>query len=174
MLDHLNYNTIAIGLVSTVGSIFFSKLISLKGWKFTASLTPVAMGGLAVVFFSLLFREDKSSLILGYTPLALIVFTGSLQNCLSKAGKYSIFDATKEIAFLKESKQSRIKAKAAIDGIGSGLGKSGSSLVYQAFLFITGGIASATPYIALILMVIMLIWILALKVIGKRFKDELS
>ena len=70
---------------------------------------------------------------LGLSGLAAIVFTGGLQNCLSRASKYTVFDATKN-GFIPMDQDTRIKTKAAIDGVGSRLGKSGSSILYQAIL----------------------------------------
>jgi len=98
------------------------------------------------------------------------VYCGSIQNCLSKASKYSVFDATKELAFLPLDAESKLKGKAAIDGLGSGLGKSGSSLTYQGFIILLGSVALSTPYIAGILFAVLVAWILCVVSLGKQFK----
>jgi AAA family ATP:ADP antiporter len=94
-----------------------------------------------------------------------------MQNCLSKAGKYSLFDASKELAFLPLDAEARLKGKAAIDGLGSGIGKSGASISYQGFIILMGSVAMSTPYVAMILIVVLIAWICSVFFIGKRFKE---
>jgi AAA family ATP:ADP antiporter len=174
MLEHMNKLTMGIGILATCGGVFFSFLITRLGWTFTAVITPIVMTVLAVGFFSFLFCGDAlmalSSLFFGLTPFAMTVYCGSIQNCLSKASKYSVFDATKELAFLPLSADSKLKGKAAIDGLGSGLGKSGSSLTYQGFILMLGSVAQSTPYIAGLLFVVLLAWLFSVFSLGKQFK----
>ncbi len=108
--------------------------------------------------------------LFGLTPMAMTVYFGSIQNCLSKASKYSVFDASKEMSFLSLDQESRIKGKAAIDGLGSGIGKSGASLTYQGFIILLGSVASSTPYIAGLLIVVLALWMVAVVSVGKQFK----
>ncbi len=174
MLEHMNKITMGIGILATVGGVFFSFMVTRLGWTFTAVITPFVMTLLAIGFFSFLFCGDAlmavSSLFFGLTPFAMTVYCGSIQNCLSKASKYSVFDATKELAFLPLSAESKLKGKAAIDGLGSGIGKSGSSLTYQGFIILLGSVALSTPYIAGILFVVLLAWIFCVFSLGKQFK----
>lgn len=174
MLEHMSKITVGIGILATVGGVFFSIMVTRLGWTFTAILTPVIMTMMAIGFFTFMFCGDAlmavSSSLFGVTPFAMTVYCGSLQNCLSKAGKYSVFDATKELAFLPLSSESKLKGKAAIDGLGSGIGKSGSSLTYQGFIILLGSVALSTPYIAGILFVVLLAWIFCVVSLGKQFK----
>src|SRR5262249_29716117 len=98
-------------------------------------VTPVVMIVTCVGFFGILFFRDALApyffSLLGMDPLAVAVFFGSMQNCLSKACKYSVFDATKVMAYIPLSIVSMLKGKAAIDGVGSRLGKSGGSVIHQ-------------------------------------------
>lgn len=56
----------------------------------------------------------------GLTPLAIAVFSlEERKTVLSKAAKYSVFDATKEMAYIPLSHECKLKGKAAIDGVGS-------------------------------------------------------
>jgi AAA family ATP:ADP antiporter len=175
MLMHMNRITIGIGILATVGGILFSLMVTRLGWTFTAIITPVLMTTLGVGFFTFLFCPDAlmavSSALFGLTPLAMTVYCGSIQNCLSKASKYSVFDASKELAYLPLDADSRLKGKAAIDGLGSGIGKSGSSLTYQGFILLLGSVALSTPYIAGILFVILIAWIFCTISLGKQFKS---
>lgn len=174
MLVHMNMITVGIGVVATVGGLLFSLMVNKLGWTFTAILTPAIMTVMAIGFFTFLFCGDAlTSLALtffGATPFALTVYFGSLQNCLSKAGKYSCFDASKEMAFLPLDSDSKLKGKAAIDGLGSSLGKSGASITYQGLIILLGSVASSTPYIAVILFVVLIAWVASTLSLGGLFK----
>lgn len=174
MLAHMNQITMGIGIFATIGGMLFAYMVQRWGWTFPAILTPAIMLVLAIGFFSFLFFGDFLSSIsmalLGLSPLACTVYFGSMQNCLSKAGKYSLFDASKELAFLPLDAEARLKGKAAIDGLGSGIGKSGASLTYQAFIISLGSVALSTPYIAIILFIVLSAWIYSVVFIGKQFK----
>ena len=103
----------------------------------------------------------------------LCVTLGAAQNCLSRASKYTFFDATKEIAFIPLSSESKLKGKAAIDGVGSRIGKSAGSAIHQGLIIIFSSVASSIPYVAAIFLVIILIWTLSAISLGKQF-DELA
>ncbi|MEK7339258.1 MAG: Npt1/Npt2 family nucleotide transporter, partial [Verrucomicrobiota bacterium] len=175
MLEHMNKITMGIGVLATFGALFFSVLITRLGWTFTAVITPVIMTFVAVGFFTFMFCADSlaafSATVFGLAPFTMVAYCGSLQNCLSKACKYSVFDASKEIAFLPLNSESKIKGKAAIDGLGSSLGKSGSSLVYQVFIILMGSISLSAPFVAVILFVILIAWVISTFYLGKQFKE---
>ncbi len=178
MLSHMNAITIGIGVIGTLGGALFSIMINRLGWTFTALLTPAVMTVMAIGFFVFLFSGDAltpiSLALLGATPLALTVYFGSLQYCLSKACKYSVFDASKELAFLPLPPMSKTKGKAAIDGLGSALGKSGASITYQGLIISLGSVAASTPYIAVILFVVLFAWFFSVFSLGALFKKESS
>jgi AAA family ATP:ADP antiporter len=103
------------------------------------------------------------------SPLFLCVTLGSIQNCFSRASKYTFFDATKEIAFIPLDKESKLKGKAAIDGVGSRIGKSAGSAIHQGLILLFSSVAASVPYVAAILAIILLIWALATITLGKQF-----
>lgn len=163
-----------IGILATITSIFVSgNLIRKFNWTVGAMISPMILLTTGIGFFSfILFKDAGLSVVaalLGSTPLAISVLFGSLQNCLARASKYTLFDATKELAFVPLSKESKLKGKAAIDGIGSRLGKSGGSVIHQGLLMVFGTISLSTPYVALILMGAIGAWILAVRALGKQF-----
>ena len=118
----------------------------------------------------------KESLIqicgaIGTSPILLAVSLGSLQNCLLRGTKYSLVDQTKELAFIPLNQESKLKGKAAIDGLGSRLGKSGGSLMYQFLLIIFGSIVGSIHVVAFLLLFAVIGWIFAVKVLGKEFNQ---
>lgn len=166
----------AMGVVSTgIALVISGNMIRRLSWTFSALIPPVMLAVTGIGFFSFLFFQNSQiamdiTTIFHSTPLALCVFFGSLQNCLSRASKYTFFDATKEMAFVPLSKESKLKGKAAIDGIGSRLGKSGGALAHQTLLMITGSVALSTPYVAAILLAVVAAWILAARSLGTQFQ----
>ncbi|MBI3212059.1 MAG: NTP/NDP exchange transporter [Simkania negevensis] len=165
----------SIGIVSTfVGLFITGSVIRKLGWTFSALVTPIALLATGVIFFIFLLFQNHPLVVgwtswMGLTPLMIIVFLGSMQNVFSRASKYTLFDATKEIAFIPLDTESKLKGKAAIDGVGSRLGKSGGSLIYQVLLMTFGSLTFSAPYVGVFLLVMVGGWIVAAKALGKRF-----
>lgn len=175
-MDYNNYinNLTAIqGIVSTLMSLILAQMISRMGWTWTALITPVVMMITCLGFFGFLFFQDHlQDLFLTFfsmSPLAVAVFFGSAQNCLSKACKYSVFDATKEMTYIPLDHESKLKGKAAIDGVGSRLGKSGGSVIHQGLLMVFATVTASSIYVAAILMIVIVFWVIAIKSLGTQF-----
>lgn len=169
---YVNNLTSIQGVVSTISALFMAKFISRFGWTRTALVTPLTMMITSAGFFGFLLFQDNAIIALtGVTPLAIAVFFGSAQNCLSKAAKYSFFDTTKEMAFIPLSHECKLKGKAAIDGVGSRLGKSGGSLIHQGLLMFLGGLAVSAPYVAAILLGVIVFWFTACRSLGRQFNE---
>ncbi len=174
--NYMSNLTSCVGIFAALTALFMAKLLGKFGWTKIALITPVTMLITCVGFFAFyFFREsDFAGIIMaltGTTPLVIAVFFGGAQNCLSKAAKYSVFDATKEIAYIPLSHESKLKGKAAIDGVGSRLGKSGGSLVHQGLLMIFATLSASAPYVAGILLAVIAFWILAARSLGLQFRD---
>ena len=166
------------GFLATITALFISgNSIRKCGWTFTALLTPAILFVTSIGFFGFFFAKGQMAdviiQLLGASPLAIVVFFGSAQNILSRAAKYSVFDATKEMAFVPLSPEEQLKGKPTIDGICSRLGKSGGSIIHQALLMIFVTFTASAPYVAGVLLLIISLWILATRLLGKQF-NELS
>ncbi|MCK5640991.1 MAG: NTP/NDP exchange transporter [Gammaproteobacteria bacterium] len=142
------------------------------GWGKGALTTPVILLVTGVAFFAfVIFKGQLGGLItaLGSTPLMLAVIFGTAQNIASKATKYSLFDPTKEMAYIPLDQESKVKGKAAIDVVGARFGKAGGALINQGLIIATGGIAFIAPYVAVIMLFILGGWIVAPRSLGKQF-----
>lgn len=142
------------------------------GWGTGALFTPVVLLITGAGFFScVIFKDSLSGIIamLGTNPLMLAVVFGTVQNFVSKSAKYSLFDPTKEMAYIPLDQESKVKGKAAIDVVGARFGKAGGSLMQQGLLVTFGSLAAITPYIAVILFGIIAAWIIAARSLSKRF-----
>lgn len=164
------------GVLATATALFISgNSIRKCGWTFTAMLTPAILLITSIGFFTFFFMKDAPSdmamALLGLTPLTMVVFFGTAQNVLCRAAKYSVFDATKEMAFVPLSSESKIKGKAAIDGVCSRLGKSGGSVIHQGLLMKFSTFAASAPYVVGFLLVIITLWMVAVRFLGRRFNE---
>lgn len=173
---YMNHIVSIIGLVATITSLFIAgNAIRKCGWTFTALITPAILLLTSAGFFAFFFVQKASPYMifsaLGLTPLAIVVFFGSAQNILSRGAKYSVFDATKEMAFVPLNPESKLVGKAAIDGICSRLGKSGGSVVHQGFLILFSSISASAPYVAAVLFGVIIIWVIAVRLLGKQFNE---
>jgi AAA family ATP:ADP antiporter len=154
-----------------------SNVIRRFGWTTAALFTPVVLLVTGIGFFSfIIFKDSLAGLValLGTTPLMIGVWIGLIQNVMSKSTKYSLFDPTKEMAYLPLDSESKVKGKAAIDVVGSRLGKSGGALINQGLIVIFSSLSAITPYVAVILFVIIASWIWAAKKLGKLYTEALQ
>ncbi|HKY69761.1 MAG TPA: Npt1/Npt2 family nucleotide transporter [Gammaproteobacteria bacterium] len=171
---YMNEVSMLIGMFAAVAAIFIaSNSLRKYGWKFTAMITPLILLITSVGFFALLFSsnhiEGMAMSLLGMSPLVLIVTMGTLQNVLSRSAKFTVFDATKEMAFIPLCTETKVKGKAAIDGVFNRLGKSGGSLIHQGLLIMFSTFSAASPYVAVILLLIIAGWIIAVNVLSGEY-----
>lgn len=171
---YMSHVTTIIGVIATLTALFISGNSMRKcGWTFTAMLTPVILFITSIGFFGFFFAKGEMADVVvqlfGATPLAMVVFFGSAQNVLSRAAKYTVFDATKEMAFVPLSPQDQLKGKPVVDGIASRLGKSGGSIIHATLLVSFGSLAASAPYVAVILLSVIGLWIAATRLLGKQF-----
>ncbi len=173
--SYVNNLLVIQGIASTFLALSMAKLIKRFGWSATAMITPVVMMITCLGFFGFIFFKehigDYATALLGMSPLAIAVCFGSAQNVLSKATKYSIFDATKEMTYIPLDHESKLKGKAAIDGVGSRFGKSGGSLIHQGLLMIFSTVTVSAPYVAAILVCAIVVWMVAVRSLGNQFNS---
>lgn len=159
------------GLITVFMMLFVAGNVLRRGWGFAAMITPVVLLLTGVAFFAfIIFRDSLAGYVSAIgTPLMMAVLFGAAQNIMSKSCKYSLFDPTKEMSYIPLDQESKVKGKAAIDVLAARLGKSGGSMVQQILLVLCGTIGAITPYIAIILFVIIGIWMVAVRSLSRQF-----
>jgi len=166
----------SVGIVATFIAVFISgNALRKLGWTASAMVPTLIMFLTGAGFFLLLLIKNSYLLplatFLHSNPLNMCVFFGSLHNCLCRATKYTFFDATKELAFVPLSEESKMKGKAAIDGVGSRIGKSGGAFIFQVMLLLFGSLTASIAYIAVVFFIITLIWASSVFSLGKQFQS---
>ncbi|MBS0622436.1 MAG: NTP/NDP exchange transporter [Verrucomicrobia bacterium] len=173
---YMGHVTWVTGVVATLMSFFLTgNVIRRFGWTTSALITPMILLVTSIGFFTFyFFPKDHLALLtqlVGISPLALLAFLGSAQNTLSRGAKYAVFDETKEICFIPLTRESKVKGKAAIDGVSSRFGKSGGALIYQGLLLAANNsLMLCAPYVAAILSVVLVGWMVAVKSLGRQLK----
>ena len=179
--DFLSYMGTFYGWLgaATIILLFTTKgLVRRFGWRMGAIATPTMVLVTGALFFCFVIFSDFLEgwvAFLGTTPVLPAVFFGSCQNILGKGTKYSLFDFTKEMAYIPLDQELKVKGKAAVDVVGGRLGKSGGSGVQQVLLIVTAGTQlTIAPYLAVSIILICLIWIWAVNGLSKEYGALLS
>lgn len=159
----------SVGITSFIITLFFSGILIRKlGWHFSAQLPPIVIGTTSLAFLFLFMNQG----LLGTSSLFPIVAFGAFQNVSTKVMKYAFFDATKEMSYIPLDPELKVKGKAAIDVIGSRLGKSGAAWIQIALIQIagTGSILSITHFLVPLIACTVLFWIFSVRSLNKQLK----
>lgn len=151
-----------------------SNIVRFLGWYAAAVITPIMVFITGMGFF-LCSNFDIIGIlgIVGTDPMTLAVIIGAVQNVLSKSSKYTVFDSTKEMSYVPLNEELKTKGKAAVDVMGSKIGKSFSAFL-QSFIFIimpTATYHSISIYLMVVFSVICIIWIWAVRELSKEYKN---
>jgi AAA family ATP:ADP antiporter len=147
-----------------------SNVLRRFGWGIAAYITPITLLATGIGFFVfIIFKEHLTPSLItwGLSPLFIAVVFGTIQNIMSKAAKYSLFDPTKEMAYIPLDQESKVKGKAAIDTVGARLGKAGGSGIQIGLITIFGSLGAVTPYIGVIMLFIIGAWLWAVAQLDK-------
>jgi len=186
----VEYNRVMGGLSTVTGGIAVilmlvgSNLLRTFSWRTCALITPVVLLTGILIFFGVIYYNNTllpdglkivDAISQGVINRELIVFAvilGLFVNAFGKAVKYSLFDPTKEMAYIPLDPELKVKGKAAVDVIGGRGGKSAGSYIQMGLLTVFSGSAlyQLVPIIAPIAVGIVFLWILSVFGLSKRFK----
>lgn len=169
----MGYFSMSTGIATLFLVTIGSNIIRRLGWLVAALSAPVMILVTGGLFFGFVMYKNELDGILPYTPLWLAVIIGAMQNILSKATKYSLFDPTKEMAYIPLDQESKVKGKAAIDVVGGRLGKSGGGIILQIVLMF-GPIADNLPVLLFFVGIIIAAWMTSVFSLNKLYQDKLQ
>ena len=165
-------------------AIFFmligSNILRRVSWLAAATFTPAMILCTGLAFFSFIIFDNSMGLqvaaFLGTGPLAMVVVIGMVQNVLSKATKYSLFDSTKEMSYIPLDDEMKTKGKAAVDVIGGRFGKSGGGIIQSTFFIVMPAytFSEATPFFSAIFFVVVILWIFAVRGLSREYNAKLA
>jgi len=142
---YVNQLTSIIGILAVCFALLSRWIFKAFSWSTIALITPVSLFITSFAFFfSMQLTEDflaPFASVLNMEAFYFVMTLGSVYYVLALTAKYTIFDMCKEMAFLSIDENERMRAKSVIDSVGSRLGKSGSSCMYQVLLVAFGSTA---------------------------------
>jgi len=160
-----------------------SNMLRNFGWRITAFVTPTFVAVIGMIFYITLISGgtyshglyfdtlEKTKFGLFKLPkLDTVVMLGFWMNVLMPALKYSLFDATREIAYLSLTKEQRLRVKAVADIIGQRGGKSFAALLNVGFTSYKG---IEMPYVCTafgVFIVEVIIWFTSVFFLDKHIK----
>ena len=173
--DYCNYMgslTLWTGILTAFSALILTPyLLQTYRWSRSALLTPALMVVTTFGFFSVICLGKIGWITLS-SPLQIAVALGSLHFCLCRSAKYTLFDATKELAFIPLDQEGQVKGKLIIDGIGSRLGRGGSSLLSIFLFLLLGGPGESALFVGILALAFALVSIKATRYIGREFDKK--
>lgn len=177
--DFRDYN-IYVGRISSYVSLFSIPLALLLpyllrtcGWRNIACIPPVLLSISSTLFcLSFLYVSaiaESAYFIIGSSAFDMLISFGSLHMTLALSCKYALFDPTKEMAFIPLDPKFKWTSKAAIDGVGSRLAQSTSSLLMQSAILMLGSLVACAPYLFPFLFVVLGLWLRAVHRLSAQF-----
>ncbi|GBG00278.1 hypothetical protein Rsub_13004 [Raphidocelis subcapitata] len=163
--------------ILTLASMVLSRLVFQHlGWGVAASVTPAVMGAAGVVFFgaTLLGGGFMASALPEHTAAAMVgvgSIAGIVTQVFARSSKYSLFDPAKEMVYIELDKDEKRRGKAAVDLVGSQIGKSGASWITQAALLGCGSMAAAMPFTGVVFVVVIGLWIHATLELHRQMQE---
>jgi ATP:ADP antiporter, AAA family len=159
--------TILFGLL--IGNNILRKL----SWSKAAMITPLAILVGGGVFFCFILAEGLMEPFLqffGTHAIAAAMFIGLGIVVISKSVKYTLFDPTKEMAYIPLDDELKTKGKAAVDVIGGRAGKAGGAMVQNMLLigFATKDVVAIAPIAFAVFVVIAVAWLFAVKALAVK------
>ena len=170
--------SIATGTVTIFMMLAGRYVFQAFGWNVAAATTPLVMMLSGLGFFALSLGFGAGFQTIAGVPLMMAaVGVGSVTQIFARSSKFSLFDPAKEMVYIEMSREEKARGKAAVDMVGSQVGKSGASWITQGLLLAFGSIQAAIPVIGAMFGIIIAVWINAvrqLNLILKASDEETS
>ncbi len=163
------------GFVTIILMIIGNNILRKLSWTKAAILTPIMVLVTSCIFFFVVWNGNASTPftpLLGTTVVMVAVIVGQIQNVLSKGTKYSLFDSTKQMAYIPLDSEAKVKGQGAVEVIGGRAGKSGGAFIQSTLLAVIGGsvsLASLTYILGPLVVVICAIWGFSVLGLGRKF-----
>jgi len=168
-----------IGIITVCLIFFFKGIVEKFGWLRGAIITPCVLLVTASIFFTFIFGKEQLSDFVSYfgvTTLMMAVFIATSQQILCKSAKYSMFDPTKEMAYIPLDKELKVKGKAAVDVTGHQFSKAAGGYLYIGLftVFAASDLMEIAHYLAIIVLIVGFLWLGAVKELSTLYYNIVS
>lgn len=171
-----------LGTMSMFFMLVGSNILRLFSWTTAAMLTPAMFAITATLFFMFILGSQggEAAMLTSWMTVSAALYwavmIGAVQNVLSKATKYSLFDSTQKMAYMPLDEELKTKGMSAVEVIGGRFGKMGGGVINSSLLMLFPGatIISLTPTLGILCGVIVLIWVMAVMSLGTEYEGALA
>lgn len=166
--------SIATGWLTITLMVLGKFVFQWLGWISAAAATPCVMLLSGAAFFFLSLAANQGISVAGMDPAAMAfagVAAGAVTQVFARSSKFSLFDPAKEMVYIEMSKEEKGRGKAAVDLLGSQIGKSGGAWITQALLLALGSIHASLPVITAAFVGVISAWLRAVFSLGKQLKE---
>jgi ADP/ATP carrier protein family len=159
-----------LGISSVVMTIVGGNILRVFGWTIAAYITPIMITITGALFFT--FVVFGPTIATSINPVYAAVMIGAVQNILSKSSKYSVFDSTKEMAYIPLSIELKAKGKAAVEVVGYKLGKSLGAFCQSIAFTIVPDLDFNTMsfFLMIVFIIVAIIWLLDVGKLSKEYQ----
>lgn len=158
------------GILTAISALVITPyVLQTVRWSRAALITPILMVLATFGFFAVICLS-KAGWFPGTAFLPLVVLLGSFHFCIGRSAKYTLFDATKELAFIPLTQEAQMKGKLVVDGIGSRLGRGTSSFLSIFLFLLMGGAGESALFAGILAVSFACISIPAARLIGNEFE----
>lgn len=180
------------GIIAMISMLLGGAFLRVFGWLKSACVLPVVVALTAILFFGAIIYgnslpANEPVMIFFGMPISAVLLAatiGTFSGAFTKASKYSLFDATKEMAYIPLDDELKTKGKAAVDVTGGRLGKSGgaATIFLLRTLMPAATLAEIAPFLAGFTAIILVGWFFAVgklnvslkQLQGERDAEEVS
>lgn len=164
------------GVLTVISALLVTPYILRNcNWVVAALATPLCLLITEGSFFIFLRGNPLNGTWFGWTEsewVWILVVLGSLQYCLCRAVKYTLFDSSKELAFVLMPPLQKMKGKLVIDGICARLGRGGASALSICLIGICGGVLASSLAAGVIAIGMTVSWALTTCKLGRLLDKE--
>jgi ATP:ADP antiporter, AAA family len=168
-----------IGIFTIFCALVGANLIKKFGWMSAAILTPLVLMVTGMCFFQAVIFEDSMYKLKHFFPALVpalaVVYIGAVQHVLTKGLKYSLCDATKEMAYIPLNQDQKTSGKAAVDIVGTKVGKSFGSILQISLFTIYPSYSYENFAVVLLcfLVVVCIMWTYAVIKLSKLYNKKI-
>lgn len=172
--------SMSTGVATIILMLIGNNILRRFSWFTAAVITPIMILITSFVFFGFILYgtsyDPFSEIVTPFMTTTIVMaalIIGQIQNVMSKATKYSLFDSTKQMAYIPLDDELKTKGQAAVEVIGGRAGKSGGALIQSTLLMAVGGaatLASLAHILGGIVIIVVIAWCLSVVGLSKKFE----
>ncbi len=158
------------GLLTAISALWVAPMLLERcRWGTAAMVLPLIFMATTLLFFTVVCCRD--SLFAGFwLPLAVAI--GSVKHCVCRAAKFTLFDTTRELAYIPLPKETQMRGKLVIDGMGARSARALSSVANIGLITVGGGFISGAGYAGGAAIAFGLLWIVAVRAFDGLFEGR--